>query len=154
MASKAMPSLGMVSPEEWVRRTKVLIGRRGESMLKVDAAYEQYYRDRSQGNSQKLHAALDSYLKEKGGHWSKLDRNKNSGGLMQAIYNLTQVKENVLEKRIPESRHGVLYLWANTSVFTQRACVLLEGGFDLFSPIMSLPAAGGRAGLSDLELSA
>lgn len=138
----------MVTPEEWVSRTRVMVGRRSQSMLKVDAAYEQYYKLRSEDNANKLHAALESYLKEKGGNWAKVDRNSNSKGLMQAVYDLTGPKktQSVLEKRIPETRHGVIYLWGNTVVYTQWAKIFLEGALNLVSaysgddtPLLNIP---------------
>jgi len=146
--STKTPVLGMVTPEEWVSRTKVMIGRRSQSMLKVDAAYEQYYKLRSEENAKNLHTVLEAYLKEKGGNWAKVDRNKNSNGLMQSIFDLTGPKktQDVLEKRIPESRHGVIYLWGNTVVYTQWAKFFLEGAFNLVSaysgdntPILNIP---------------
>ena len=138
----------MVPPEEWVSRTKVMIGRRSQSMLKVDAAYEQYYKLRSEENAKNLHTALEAYLKEKGGNWARVDRNKNSNGLMQTVFDLTGPRktQNVLEKRIPESRHGVIYLWGNTVVYTQWGKFFLEGACNLVSayagddsPILNIP---------------
>lgn len=38
---------------------------------------------------------------------------------------------NVLAKRVPESRHGVLYLWRNAEVNTQWAKVALEGALSV-----------------------
>ena len=146
--STKTPVLGMVTPEEWVSRTKVMIGRRSQSMLKVDAAYEQYYKLRSPENAQKLHVTLEAYLKEKGGNWAKVDRDKSSKGLMQAVYELTGPKktQNVLEKRMPESRHGVIYLWGNTVIYTQWAKIFLEGAMNLVSaysgddtPLLNIP---------------
>jgi hypothetical protein len=74
-----------------------------------------------------------AYLKEKGGHWEKVDRDKKSGGLMKFIFEFTRgaVEKNVLQKRIPEARHGLLYLWQNGDVSTQWAQIFLEGALSI-----------------------
>ncbi len=129
-----MALLAIVDPKEWVKRTSLMLSRtRGPSLLKVDEAYTDYFKVRSEENKQKLHDALGAYLMEKGGHWEKVDRNKKSDGLMKFIYEKTAdaVAKNVLAKRIPEARHGVIYLWQNADVSTQWAKILLEGALNI-----------------------
>lgn len=143
-----MPTLAIVSPEEWLSRTSVKFARRSASTQKIDDAYRAYHRNRSEQNKKMLHIALDGYLREKGGHWEKVERNNNSGGLMKYIHgvvgllgNLPQTRSaadrDVLLARIPEARHGVLYLWENTQVEIQFGKIILEGALSLGSTAVS-----------------
>lgn len=140
-----MPILAIVSPEEWLSRTSVKLGRRSASTQKIDNAYRKYHAGRDDENARSLHIALDAYLLEKGGHWEQVDRNKNSGGLMKYIHGATAwaVKSmpmtrsaqdrNTLNDRMPNARHGVLYLWENTQVETQFGKIFLESALSLGS---------------------
>lgn len=139
----------LVTPEEWVSRTSVTFGRRTASTVKCDEAYRAYYRDQSEKNRQALWEALEAYLVEKGGNWENVHRNQNSGGLMAQMHALTAPKTQqgitatqhdkmLLEERIPETRHGVLYLWEATTVETQWGAILLEGGLSVASSGISL----------------
>jgi hypothetical protein len=127
--------LGIVPPKEWLSRTSLLLSRtRSQTLLKVDQAYADYYSVRSEANQMALHQALNDYLIEKGRNWEKVDRNKRSGGLMAHVHKMTRpapLAKNVLAKRIPESRHGVLYLWQNAAVNTQWAKIALEGALSI-----------------------
>lgn len=129
----APPVLGIVNPQEWLNRTSLALRSRGASLIKVDDAYAKYFRERSEGNKQALYQTLHSYLIEKGGNWENASRNKSSGGLMAYIYNSCKPPQatNVLEKRVPESRHGVLYLWQHTRVESQLAKIALEGALGI-----------------------
>jgi hypothetical protein len=131
--AKAM--LSIVEPKEWLSRTSLLLSRtRSPTLMRVDQAYARYFALRSEQNKLALHQALNDYLIEKGRNWEKVDRNTRSGGLMAYLHNVTRpgpVAKNVLAKRIPESRHGVLYLWENAVVNTQWAKIALEGALGI-----------------------
>jgi len=121
--------------------------------VNVDTAYEAYYALRSEDNARTLHRALDAYLIEHGRHWENIDRNKNSNGLMQWVFDFTkwtvqggrpsplltvEARDRAtLHARIPETREGVLYLWQNTNVSTQYAQVITEGVFSMGATAMS-----------------
>jgi hypothetical protein len=127
--------LGIVNPKEWLSRTSLLLSRtRSQTLLRVDQAYANYYSVRSEANQLALHQALNDYLIEKGRNWETVDRNKRSGGLMAYLHNMTRpapLANNVLAKRVPESRHGLLYLWQNAEVNTQWAKIVLEGALSV-----------------------
>ena len=140
-----MPDL--VSLKEWQSRTSV-IGRRSTEMREIDKLYEAYLGSRSEINARRLHLALDQYLASHKGHWSLVERNVKSGGLMQALHEQTAYAvsgaqtlasrdRRMLESRIPETRHGVLYLWSNTNVETQFGKIFLEGAMSLGATAVS-----------------
>lgn len=148
------PTHSIVSPEEWRTRTSLRFARRqGAGIVNVDTAYEAYYALRSEDNARTLHRALDAYLIEHGRHWENIDRNKNSNGLMQWVFDFTkwtvqggrpsplltvEARDRAtLHARIPETREGVLYLWQNTNVSTQYAQVITEGVFSMGATAMS-----------------
>ena len=95
-------------------------------------------------------ARLGAYLREKGGNWEQVDRDKKSGGLMKFVFEFTlagPTVKNVLELRVPESRHGVLYLWQNADISTQWAKIFLEGALTVGGSTLGLLQAGNyRAG--------
>lgn len=131
----------IVDPKEWLSRTSVLLGSRGPTLLKVDQAYTNWFNARTETNRQALHQALHNYLIEKGRNWENVVRNKNSKGLMASIYRLTGTgtpTTNVLAKRVPESRHGLLYLWQHAEVNTQWAKVILEGALSVSSSTVGM----------------
>jgi hypothetical protein len=131
----ATAKLGIVEPKEWRSRTSLLLSRtRSPTLLRVDEAYANYYGLRSEPNQLALHQALNNYLIEKGRNWEKVDRNTRSGGLMAYVHNATRpapLAKHVLAKRIPESRHGLLYLWQNAQINTQWAKIVLEGALSM-----------------------
>jgi hypothetical protein len=131
----ATAKLGIVDPKQWLSRTSLLLSRtRSPTLLRVDEAYANYYSLRSEPNQLALHQALNDYLIEKGRNWEKVDRNIRSGGLMAYLHNVTRpapVAKNVLVKRVPESRHGLLYLWQNAQVNTQWGKIALEGALSI-----------------------
>ena len=131
----ATAKLGIVDPKEWLSRTSLLLSRtRGPALMRADEAYSRYFSARSEENKLALHQALNDYLIEKGRNWEKVDRNKRSGGLMAYLHNVTRsepLAKNVLAKRIPESRHGVLYLWQHAAINTQWAKIALEGALGI-----------------------
>jgi hypothetical protein len=150
----AAAKLGIVEPKEWLSRTSVLVGARGPTLLKVDAAYADYFRLRSEPNKLALHRALDDYLIEKGRNWERVERNTNSGGLMAHVHKATDPaprEKNVLEKRIPESRHGLLYLWQHAEVNTQWAKIALEGALGVAGTTISMLQAGSYNGGESLQ---
>ncbi|MFL6602847.1 MAG: hypothetical protein ACJ8R9_16165 [Steroidobacteraceae bacterium] len=138
----ATAQLGIVEPKEWLSRTSLLLSRtRSPTLVRVDKAYAAYFSVRSEANKLTLHQALNDYLIEKGRHWEKVDRDKRSGGLMAYLHNITRpetLATNVLAKRIPESRHGLLYLWQNAEVKTQWAKIALEGALSIGSSTTGL----------------
>jgi hypothetical protein len=138
----ATAKLGIVEPKEWLSRTSLLLSRtRGPTLVRVDKAYGAYFSGRSEANKLALHQALNDYLIEKGKNWEKVDRDKRSGGLMAYLHNVTRpepLATNVLAKRIPESRHGLLYLWQNADVRTQWAKIALEGALSIGSSTTGL----------------
>lgn len=130
----APKSLGMVEPTEWLSRTSLVLRTRGPTLRKVDTAYANYFNLRGEPNKLALHKALNDYLVEKGGNWERVERNTSSGGLMAYLHNATRTApmgQNVLGKRIPEARHGLLYLWQHAEVHTQWAKVALEGALGI-----------------------
>ena len=135
--------LTMVTPDEFRSRTSE-IGRRNGAITKVDAAYDAYYALRSEANSDALYAALKEYLKTKGGYWSKVSRDKTSGGLLSWLYEFTTprtvptvlTRDDTLDQRaihrlkthdIPHSRYGVLYLFGNIDIDMNKLSIALEG---------------------------
>ena len=138
----AAPILGLVEPKEWLSRTSLALSRtRSPTLLKLDKAYADYFKLRSDQNRQALYQALNDYLIEKGRNWENVDRNKRSGGLMAYLHNFTRpvpLATNVLAKRIPESRHGLLYLWQNAEVNTLWAKIALEGALSVGSATVGM----------------
>ena len=135
--------LGMVTKEEWRKRTSV-IGRRQGAITTVDAAYDLYYTDRTETNKHNLHRALNDYLVGHGGYWVKVKRDKESGGLMAHLHEFTKpavplvarTPEQALDQRairriathdIPHSRFGVLYLFGNIDIDMNKWSIALEG---------------------------
>ncbi|MFO1159561.1 MAG: hypothetical protein U1E60_12035 [Reyranellaceae bacterium] len=146
-----MATMGIVDPKEWVSRTTPIFSRtRGATLLQVDDAYSNYFALRSEENKKILHDRLGAYLREKGGNWERVDRDKRSGGLMKFLFEFTRsgpAVKNVLDLRIPESRHGVLYLWQNADVGTQWAKILLEGALTVGGTTLGmLQASNYKAG--------
>lgn len=141
-----MATMGIVDPKEWVSRTSLIFSRtRGPTLLQVDDAYANYFEVRSEGNKKALHDRLGAYLREKGGNWERVDRDKRSGGLMKFVFEFTlagPAVKNVLELRIPESRHGVLYLWQKADVGTQWAKIVVEGALTVGGTTLGLLQAG------------
>jgi hypothetical protein len=156
-----MPVLGIVEPSEWIRRTSVRFGRRLAGTVRVDEAYRAYYHDRSEAKRAALHEALSQYLEEKGRHWEAVHRNVNSGGLMKYVHEATapfgsgpptatQADRLLLDARVPETRHGVLYLWENTHVETKWGTILLQGALGAAAAGLSVGGdlSGGAAGFT------
>ena len=145
---------GIVSPQEWLKRTSVLFGARSAALRKADAAYNKYYNFPSDENKKELYGALYEYLKGKGGNWEKVDRDKNSGGLMRDIYNKCKphTSSNILEKRVPDARHGVLYLWQHAQVQTHWAKIALEGALGVGSATTSVLQTSSYTSADKLQL--
>jgi hypothetical protein len=80
----------MVPFDEWKSRTSLTFSRRSPGTLAVDTAYDEYFKLRSEKNAEKLYFILEKYMREHGGAWTKCDRNKASGGLMEAVWNLAR----------------------------------------------------------------
>src|SRR5688500_18303337 len=87
--------LAMVTPEELRVRTNLRLSSRSGSTLKVDAAYEAYYYDRSEANRARLHEQLRQYLVQHGGYWDGCERDKVSGGLLAFLFKFTAPKDPV-----------------------------------------------------------
>lgn len=137
MGSKG--ALRIVPPEEWVKRTSLSFRRRSTALRRVDDAYAQWYKatlDKKKTTA--LMNAIEDYLKEKQNTWSKVDRDRESGGLIKYIYDLVveAAGAQVTAPRgmtrlqsydIPHSRYGVLYLLGNTDINMSYLSVALEG---------------------------
>jgi len=132
-----MATLGVVSPKEWLSRTSLGFGHsRSELLKRADAKYAEYFAVRSEASKKALHQALTDYLisKTKSRMWEDVRRDKKSGGLMKHMHTATRaqvLKKNVLVKRIPEARHGALYLWQKADVQAQWAKIALEGSLSV-----------------------
>ncbi|WP_339719580.1 hypothetical protein [uncultured Paraglaciecola sp.] len=139
-----MSKLGLVSPKEWLSRTSITFARgRGPKLIMIDKAYAQYHAVRSEQNKEKLFQHLQDYLIEKGNgkNWDNVRRNKQSGGLMKYIHDSCRkepLAKTVLSKRIPESRHGLIYLWQQADVQAQWAKIALEGALSVGSASASM----------------
>ena len=97
--------LRVVTPEDWLKRTSLTFSKRSPSTLRVDAAYREFYAaPTSPVKVGALKDALDAYLLEKGNDWSRVDRDKESGGLMKYIYEL--VVEGSGSRVVPEANGG------------------------------------------------
>lgn len=132
------------TPQEWVSRTALTIGRRTGTLTKLDQAYAAYYADQtSMVLAGRLLDQLDAYKKEVGGDWAKSERNKKSGGLfafthariMQEAKRRGWWKAGTGDKGaaklatydIPHSRYGVLFLLGNAVVTMDSWKFALEG---------------------------
>jgi hypothetical protein len=149
--------LGFVSPKEWLSRTSITFARgRGPKLIMIDKAYAQYHVVRCEQNKAKLFQHLEDYLIEKGNgkNWENVRRNKQSGGLMKYMYDSCRkvpLAKTVLSKRIPESRHGLIYLWQKADVQAQWAKIVLEGTLSVGSASASMLQAGSYNKGEDLE---
>lgn len=129
----------LVSPKEWVAKTSLFFSKRGPTLLKIDNAYEQYYKTGHRLAKESLHRLLHDYLIEHGGFWDKCKRNVASNGLMQFVFELTksnalmpltkeQRAKNLIENvEVPHARYGILYLLGNIEIRADCMPILLEG---------------------------
>lgn len=136
--------LAYVKPSEFRDRTSVW-GRRLGAISKVDAAYDKFWANATAlDNIKGLHDALTGYLAEKGGYWEKVDRDKESGGLLRWLHGETgavllklvgptndsaqfRAKTALMNTDIPHSRFGVLYLFGNIDISLDHLSIGLEG---------------------------
>ncbi|MDB5874984.1 MAG: hypothetical protein JWQ07_4426 [Ramlibacter sp.] len=135
--------MGMVAPAEFRTRTSV-IGRRNGPITKVDTAYDTYFAGRTEENANRLHQELQGYLVGHGGYWSKIPRDKESGGLLKWLYEFTTPRtpigpvtlaqsqdqraiRAIASHDIPHSRFGVLYLFGNIDIDMNKWSIALEG---------------------------
>jgi hypothetical protein len=131
--------LEAVNAREWIRRTALTFSSRSASTIRVDAAYTAWCTARSDRlKAATLRDALDDYLAEKGGDWSKVPRNTESGGLMQYIHGKAEAvapprasaaaaRSQIQSFDIPHSRYGVLYLLGNIDIDMNCFTVAMEG---------------------------
>jgi hypothetical protein len=165
--SSLFPDLGVLpTPDEWVKKTGMTFSMgRSQSMLAMDTSYNAFYEEigkSPQGEryaAQILYGQMNAYLREKGGMWSKCDRNKTSKGMLERIHRVLALQfaganpnaralsalDNV---DIPHARFGVLYLLANISVELSAAnyvAMAVEGA-------TALGTIGGLAGSFDVKL--
>jgi predicted SprT family Zn-dependent metalloprotease len=131
--------LVVVNASEWIRRTALTFSSRSASTSRVDAAYAAWCTARFDPlKAATLRDALDDYLAEKGGDWSKVSRNSESGGLMQYIYEeakaIAPARSSAVAARrrirsfdIPHSRYGVLYLLGNIEIDMNCFNIVMEG---------------------------
>ncbi|AQV97521.1 hypothetical protein BJN34_27040 [Cupriavidus necator] len=73
-------------PDEWIKKTSLTFSKRGPSTVAMDAGYGSFYGAVGKPNefdeALTLFNRMSAYLKEKGGMWSKCERNKASKGLL------------------------------------------------------------------------
>jgi len=131
--------LEVVTASEWIRRTALTFSSRSASTSRVDAAYAAWCTARFDTlKAATLRDALDDYLAEKGGNWSKVSRNAESGGLMEYIYGQAKAvaparpsaaaaRHRVQSFDIPHSRYGVLYLLGNIDIDMNCFNIAMEG---------------------------
>ncbi|MEI5999960.1 hypothetical protein H3V53_22935 [Paraburkholderia bengalensis] len=131
--------LEVVTASEWIRRTALTFSSRSASTSRVDAAYAAWCTSRFDTlKAATLRDALDDYLAEKGGNWSKVSRNAESGGLMEYIYGQAKAvaparpsaaaaRHRVQSFDIPHSRYGVLYLLGNIDIDMNCFNIAMEG---------------------------
>jgi len=137
--------LTMVGPDEFRSRTSLTFSSRSGTTLEVDAAYDEYYKLRSEANGDKLHAALTRYLKAHSGYWANCERDKVSGGLLEWLWKFTaprdlapiapgsaadydqRAQKRINEYEIPHSRFGVLYLLGNIDIDLNILQLSVEG---------------------------
>lgn len=154
--------LAIVPPAEFKERTSLLMSSRSPSTQAVDSAYEKYYFARTEDNRSALYQALRNYLfshgggwsrdnqtspdhsDKRGGDWSRCERNKVSGGLLEYLYNQTapdgvyisparaaeldrRAAERIRDVEIPHARYGVLYFLANIELDMNFTSVLVDG---------------------------
>ncbi|MGE0332864.1 MAG: hypothetical protein AB7P37_19470 [Ramlibacter sp.] len=130
----------VVSPTEWVRRTSLTFKKRSADTLKVDEAYAAWSANPGRTAAAiNLHKVLREYLKSKGGLWSRVERDKVSGGLIEWVYQEVQKVPGVMPPApspaqaalqntdIPHSRYGVLYLLGNIDIDMSALAITLEG---------------------------
>lgn len=130
----------IVSPTEWVRRTSLTFKKRSADTLKLDEAYAAWSANPGRTAAAiNLHQVLREYLKAKGGLWSKVERDKVSGGLIEWVYHEVQKVPGVMPPApspaqaalqnvdIPHSRYGVLYLLGNIDIDMSALAITLEG---------------------------
>ncbi|EUC20012.1 UNVERIFIED_ORG: hypothetical protein BDU10_8300 [Burkholderia sp. CF145] len=129
----------VVNASEWIRRTALTFSSRSASTSRVDAAYAAWCTARFDPlKAATLRDALDDYLAEKGGDWSKVSRNTESGGLMQYIYeeakavaparaSAAAARNRIRSFDIPHSRYGVLYLLGNIDIDMNCFNIAMEG---------------------------
>jgi len=139
MATKKK-TLGVVPPVEWVKRTSLMFSSRSGTTLEMDQAYTRWYNSRTASDAveekyrAQLQTVIEKYYSEHGANWSKLERDKVSGGLIQHIYGLVYkpapaiVKTKAqIEADNAHSRYGVLYLLGNIDIDMNVASIALEG---------------------------
>jgi len=131
--------LEVVSSREWVRRTALTLSSRSASTVRIDTAYAAWWNARfDRAKAATLRDALEDYLAEKGGDWSKVPRNTESGGLMQYIHQQAKAvappqpsaaaaRDRIRSFDIPHSRYGVLYLLGNIDVDMNAFTIAMEG---------------------------
>ncbi|MES2183124.1 MAG: hypothetical protein V4505_01130 [Pseudomonadota bacterium] len=135
--------MGLVSPDEWRKRTSLTFSSRGTDTKTVDTAYDAYFRSHGEADGEKLFLALEEYLKSHGSNWDKAARDKASGGLMRYIHesvkkfakpglqrnpsDLDRARGQLAAYDIPHSRYGVLYLLGNTDIEYDTFGIVMEG---------------------------
>ncbi|MBX3588235.1 MAG: hypothetical protein KF796_16495 [Ramlibacter sp.] len=130
----------IVSYTEWLRRTSLTLKKRSADTQKVDAAYRNWsVTPNSYPAAWELYQSLAEYLAAKGGNWSRVERDKVSGGLIEWVFQQVQKVPGVLppppskaqaalqNTDIPHSRYGVLYLLGNISIDMSMMAISLEG---------------------------
>src|SRR5260370_1817311 len=131
--------LAVVNAHEWIRRTALTLSSRSASTRRVDAAYTAWCTARVDPlKAATLRDALDDYVAEKGGNWSRVPRNTESGGLMEYVYreataaapprpSAAAARSKIQTFDIPHSRYGVLFLLGTIDIDMNCFTVAMEG---------------------------
>ncbi|MBX3655869.1 MAG: hypothetical protein KF686_16925 [Ramlibacter sp.] len=125
---------------EWLRRTSLTFKKRSADTQRLDAAYRNWsVTPHSYPAAWELYQTLAEYLSAKGGNWSRVERDKVSGGLIEWVFQEVQKVPGVRPPApsraqaalqamdIPHSRYGVLYLLGNIRIDMSMAAISLEG---------------------------
>ncbi|WP_233835447.1 hypothetical protein [Paraburkholderia sp. ZP32-5] len=134
--------LGIVTPAEFRKRTSLTMSSRSGSTLAMDAAYDNYYANRTPDAARLLYAWLTQYRADHGNAWSKCDRNTVSGGLLEYLHNslapgalspsaaLTmdqKAAKQIRDVEIPHARFGVLYLLSGIKIEIDAMTTFITG---------------------------
>jgi hypothetical protein len=140
------PDSLLATPAEWRSRTALRISARPALLVKVDKAYDEYYKSRNNSlAATNLLFALNNFVTDVGS-WDRSERNRKSGGLMRLVHEqVTRQGEKqgwakagnggangegvkrLQTVDIPHSRYGVLYLLGNLQIEINHYNVALDG---------------------------
>jgi hypothetical protein len=134
--------LGIVTPDEFRKRTSLTMSSRSGSTRAMDEAYDAYYTNRTPETGRLLYAWLTQYRTDHGNSWSKCDRNTVSGGLLEYLHNSLgpgapspsaalamdqRAAARIRDIEIPSARFGVLYLLSNIKIEIDAMAAFVSG---------------------------